>query len=84
MPPHFVGLVWTVGCIRGVSVMMGMARLGSPVSRGTSTLTLGRYGPLGSGLPCVLLAIGGMASVGIAVVCRLARLSHIVEYIGED
>jgi len=85
MLPRFVGLVWTVDCIRGVSATaMSMARLGSPASRGTSTLTLGRYGPLGSGLPCVLLAIGGMASVGIAVVCCLARLSHIVEYIGED
>ena len=85
MPPRFVGLVWTVGCIRGISVtVMSMARLGSPVPRGTSTLTLGRYGPLGSGRPCVLLAIGGMASVGIAVVCLLARPSHIVEYIGEE
>ena len=85
MPPRFGGLVWTVGFVRGVSVSaMSMARLGSPASRGTSTLTLGRYGPLGSGRPCVLLAIGGMASVGIAVVCLLARLSHIVEYIGEE
>ena len=85
MPLRFVGLVWTVDCIRGASVtVMSMARLSSPVSRGTSTLTLGRYGPLGSGRPCVLPATGGMASVGIAAVCLLARPFHIVEYIGEE
>ena len=85
MPPRFVGLVWTVDCIRGASVtVMSMARLGSPVSRGTSTLTLGRYGRVGSGRPCVLRVMSGMACVGIAVVCLLARPSHIVEYIGED
>ena len=82
MPPRFVGRVWTVGCIRGVSAtVMSMARLGSPVSLGTSTLILGRYGPVRSGRPCALRVMSGMVCVGIAVVCLLARPSHIVEHV---